>query len=115
VMCNVGVHETIEHLFFTCPFAQVCWETINITSDESLNLHDRLIKGGETHSLPFFTEAAMIAAWELWKLHNDKVFQRRDPTTSLWLANFKNQCILQSLRFKDDLRSSFCFWLDSFS
>jgi hypothetical protein len=51
VMCNAGVHETIEHLFFMCPFAQVYWETINFTWDESLSLHDRLIKGGETHSL----------------------------------------------------------------
>jgi hypothetical protein len=65
--------------------------------------------------LPFFTEAALIGAWELWKLRNDKIFQRRDPTPVLWLANFKNQCFAQSVRFKDDLRSSFCFWLDAFS
>jgi hypothetical protein len=99
VMCNDGEHETIEHLFFTCPFAQACWETINFVWDGSLNVLDRLIKGGETNPLPFFTEATMIAAWELWKLRNDKVFQRRDPTPSLWLVNFKNQCRLQSLRF----------------
>jgi hypothetical protein len=35
-------------------------------------------------------DAALIAAWELWKMHNDKVFQRCDPTPSAWLANFKN-------------------------
>jgi hypothetical protein len=38
-----------------------------------------------------------------------------DPTPNIWLSNFKAQCSLQSVRFKDDLRSSFCVWLDAFS
>jgi hypothetical protein len=62
-------------------------------------------------NLPFFTEAALIAAWELWKIRNDKVFQRHDPSPTVWIANFKNQCFLQSLRFKDDLRSTFVYGL----
>jgi len=33
---------------------------------------------------------ALIATWELWKLRNDKVFQRRNPSLSLWLSNFKS-------------------------
>jgi hypothetical protein len=44
---------------------------------ESLDLLDRLIMGNTTHPLPFFIEAAMVAAWELWKLHNDKVFPKK--------------------------------------
>jgi hypothetical protein len=76
---------------------------------------DRYTQAWETHSIPFFTEASLIAAWELWKVRNDKVFQRRDPRPSVWLSNFKHQCILQPVRFKDDLRSSFCVWLDAFS
>jgi hypothetical protein len=115
VLCDSGAPETIDHLFFTCPFAQACWASIQLNWDDSLQLPDRLIRGKETHQLPFVMEAAAIAAWELWKLRNDKVFQRRDPTLVLWLANFKSQCLLQSLRFKEDLRSSFCFWLDAFS
>jgi hypothetical protein len=74
-----------------------------------------LVAASSTHNLEFFTEASLIAAWELWKVHNDKVFQRRDPSIAIWLINFKNQCITQSVRFKEDLRSSFCFWLDAFS
>jgi hypothetical protein len=30
VMCNMGVNETIEHLFFNCPFAIQCWSRINV-------------------------------------------------------------------------------------
>ena len=80
-----------------------------------LPLPERFIRARDVHGLEFFTEASIIADWELWKLRNDKVFQRRDPNPSLWLSNFNNQCFLQSVRFKDDLRSSFCVWLDAFS
>jgi hypothetical protein len=115
VMCNEGEQETIDHLFFACPFAKACWAAINFAWDDTADILDRLILGGAEHPLPFFSEAAMVAAWELWKLRNDKVFQRRNPSLQLWLSNFKNQCYLQSLRFKDDARSSFCVWLDAFS
>jgi len=115
VMCDAREEETLDHLFFECQFAKECWATIQIDWDVSLSLLDRYTQAREAHTIPFFTEATLIAAWELWKVRNDKVFQRRDPTPSLWLSNFINQCNLQSIRFKDDLRSSFCVWLDAFS
>jgi hypothetical protein len=116
VLCDTGLEEDIDHLFFECPFATQCWNTINFTWDTSLPLMERLVAANSLHNLDFFAEATIIAAWELWKLRNDKkIFQRRQPTHAIWLANFKNQCILQSVRFKDELRSSFCFRLDAFS
>jgi hypothetical protein len=115
VLCNTGMEEDIDHLFFECPFAMQCWNSINFSCDINLPFLERLSTASNVHNLPFFTEATLIAAWELWKLRNDKVFQRRDPTPALWLVNFKSQCILQSVRFKEDLRSSFCIWLDAFS
>jgi len=115
VMCDAREEETLDHLFFECQFAKECWATIQIDWDVSLSLLDRYTQAREAHTIPFFTEATLIAAWELWKVRNDKVFQRRDPTPSLWLSNFINQCNLQSIRFKDDLRKSFCVWLDAFS
>lgn len=115
VMCNAGVLETIDHLFFDCPFAQDCWASIGITWDNSLQLLDRISQAQTTHSIPSFTEAALIAAWELWKLRNDKVFQRKNPSRDIWISNFKHQGRLQSVRFSDDLRSSFCVWFDAFS
>jgi hypothetical protein len=115
VMCAAGSLETIEHLFFECCFAQDCWSKLEINWDISLNPLDRFIEARSTHQLPFFTEASLIAAWELWKVRNDKVFARRDPTLALWWSNFKSQCLLQSVRFKVELRSSFCVWLDVFS
>ena len=116
VMCNDGVEEHIEHVFFSYPFPQHCWSTINFHWDVALPLRERFVKERELQRLTFFTEVVLIASWKLWKLRNDKIFQRRDPTHILWLANFKNRCLVQSIRlFKEDLKSSFLFWLDAFS
>jgi hypothetical protein len=52
------------------------------------------------HTVPrhnFFTEASLIAAWEIWKMRKDKVFERRE------LCNFKNQCFLQSKSISNSL------------
>jgi hypothetical protein len=114
-MCATGEHEIIDHLFFDCPFAQECWASINISWDVSLELLDRFIHARSVQNIPFFTEAVLIATWELWKMRNDKVFNRHDPSPTTWLAKFKNQCYLQSVRFKDDMRLFFCVWLDAFS
>jgi len=125
MMCNSGQDETIEHLFFECQFAQECWQKIDINWVLSRNimdrLHqastilDRLHQAATIHNIPCFTEAAIIASWELWKLRNDKVFLRRVPTLHLWFSNFKSQCLLQSCIFKEVLKTSFCVWLDAFS
>jgi hypothetical protein len=115
VMCSTGQLEDIEHLFFNCPFAQECWSKLGIVWDGNLELLERITQARSSHVIPCFTEVVLIVAWELWKLRNDKVFQRRDPTPAQWVCNFKSQCLLQLVRFKETLRSSFWVWLDAFS
>jgi hypothetical protein len=115
VLCNTREVETIEHLFFDCPFTKDCWTAIHVDWDASFPLQDRFNQARLSSNLPLFTEATLIAAWELWELCNDKVFQRRTPTPALWLANFESQGLLQSVQFKDEIRTSFCVWLDAFS
>jgi hypothetical protein len=115
VLCTSGLDEDIDHLFFECPFAQQCWNSIGFAWDVSLPLMDRIVTAHNVHHMPFFIEASVIAAWELWKIRNDRVFRGQNPSPTRWFVNFKNQCLLQSVRFKEDLRSAFCFWLDAFS
>lgn len=82
IMCTTGEQETIEHLFFGCPFAQSCWAKIDVNWNLNLELFDRLSQATTSHPIPCFIEAVLIVAWELWKVRNDKVFQRHDPTLS---------------------------------
>ena len=72
--CNNGDGETIEHLFFDRPFAKECWGTLNFIWERSLPIMDRLVQAASTQNIPFFTEVALIAAWELWKMRNGNVF-----------------------------------------
>jgi hypothetical protein len=115
VLCTSNCEEDIEHLFFGCEFAKRCWSAIGIQWDESIGMFQRLALAKGQCSLPFFTELVLIASWELWKIRNDKVFNRSNASFSVWLCNFRNQCLLQSIRFKEDIRSSFCYWLDGIS
>jgi hypothetical protein len=34
----------------------------------------------------------MLAAWELWKIRNDLIFNRHPPSRHRWFQNFKFQC-----------------------
>jgi hypothetical protein len=115
IMCDTGEEETIDHLLFFCPFDRRCWATLHIHCDLSLSIEDRLLLAMDTNGLDFFLKADMIAAWELWKIRNDSIFSRYDPSHDRWFCNFKNQGHLQAGRFKTELHTSFCFWLDAFS
>lgn len=64
-MCTTGAIEAIQHLFFDCPFTKDCWDRIGFNWDGSLDLLDRLLQASNYHGIPFFTEAALMAAWEL--------------------------------------------------
>jgi hypothetical protein len=115
IMCNLGEEEDIDHLFFSCPFAQQCWQKLNVTWDNTQNLATRVSAARSQYPGPFFMEISLIASWEIWKLRNRKVFDNVSPRFATWFSNFKNQCRLQSERFKVDDRSSFCVWIDAFS
>ncbi|KAJ1255822.1 hypothetical protein BS78_K154600 [Paspalum vaginatum] len=113
-MCSSG-EETIDHLFFECQFAQNCWAAIGVSWDTDIPLLDRVSHARTIHAVPMFIEVVLIAAWEIWKARNDKVFRQHSHNPSTWLNNFVSQCTLQSMRFTEDARTSFCVWLDAFS
>jgi len=59
----VGKRRPLIIYFFDCEFAKECWATIHIDWDVSLPLLDRYTQARGAHSIPFFTEATLIAAW----------------------------------------------------
>jgi len=115
VMCTAGLEEDIDHLFFQCLFAQQCWQKVNVTWNNMQSLPTRVAVARSQSNTGFFMEVVLIAACEIWKMRNRKIFDNDRISLASWFVNFKAQCRLQSVRFKDDLRSSFCVWLDAFS
>jgi hypothetical protein len=72
-----------------------------------MGIEGRFLKGSQEHGIPFFTEAALIAAWELWKLGSNKIFDRGPPSINLWFSNFLSHCNAHLVKFKIDLCSAF--------
>lgn len=44
VLCNSGQEETSWHLFFECPFSQLCWDTIPIIWNLDLEPFDMVLE-----------------------------------------------------------------------
>ena len=109
VMCTTGADETIDHCSLLVPL-QICAGTKS-TSIGISHLAWKTDSSKEHKTM----EWTSIAAWEIWKIQNDKKFNRGNPSVDKWFCNFKSQSLLQSIRFNTDLRSAFCFWLDAFS
>lgn len=113
VLCVDGSGETIDNLFFNCPFAKMCWDKIGINWVNDVEIHKRIERTKPLAGIPFFMEIFLIAAWELWKIRNRLVFDGVQATFSRWLRNFKDEAALQSHRIKDVDRNVVILWLDS--
>ena len=97
VLCTAGIDEDLDHLFFDCPFSKRCWEKIGMQRNTGLSLYPRIAHARQQQNIPFFMEVVTIAAWEIWKIRNDRVFNNGQVHVSIWFANFKNRCLLQSV------------------
>jgi len=113
VLCDDGMEETIDHLFFQCRFAKQCWDKLGVSWVTEDDLSKRIERSRQMAGLPFFMEIFLIAAWELWKIRNRLVFDGIQATFSRWLRNFKEEAGLQSYRLKDSDRVLVCLWLDA--
>ena len=109
-VCTTGEEEDIEHLFFKCPFAQACWQIIGYTWDNNTQgMFAIIIYARSQQNQAFFMDVTLIAAWEIyWKMRNRKIFDNEASSINDWFTNFRAQCLLQSVRFKEGARSSFC-------
>lgn len=111
-MCSTSKEEDIDHLFFACPFAKQCWNTINIQWDLHLNLHGRLLASlafailyGDFHRQPagssessgfffffFGIEIVLVIASGSWYSRNSpssKCIESEDlrPSIFQWLVS----------------------------
>jgi hypothetical protein len=108
---NCSHEETLHHLFVTCPFASACWDVIcpNRTKDLSIletfsDLRDRL-------HIPFFMEVIILAAWSIWIIRNNKIFNNENPTIGRWKAIFKQELIWVQFRLKAKHLDNFRDWI----
>jgi hypothetical protein len=112
VLCTSGLEELTYHLIFQCPFAERCWNLLNIHWDHNLGFFDTFQKAKSEWQLRYFMETFAIAAWEIWKIRNNKIF-RGEPPFLAWKINFATSIKLQIYRLKLDDRRPVLAWLES--
>jgi hypothetical protein len=73
-MCSMTVEETMEHLFFSCPFSSWCWWFVHVTWDMNMHIFDRIVQARRDFGRKFFREILIVACWALWKHRNEVIF-----------------------------------------
>ena len=113
ILCNLNTEEFTYHLFFTCPFSETCWNMIDIHWDHELNFFETIQKARIEWNTNFFMEVFSIAAWEIWKQRNAKVFRNTPATPQSWKRSFI--CTVQQhlYRLQQSQSSTVQDWINS--
>ena len=114
VLCDHAQHETRDHLFFNCGFAQRCWRKLGITWSSADRVSDMFDSVKLSFHGPNFFEVAACALWGIWKQRNGLIFENQRPSLQSWRAIFKKDLGLVAHRVKPIHKESLLTWIDQF-
>ena len=88
-ICLEQREETLEHLFFSCPYSISCLDHIglDITYIGHLDRFQIISEAKIRWNKPLFMETFAIAAWNIWKERNNWCFNNIRPSLDAWTAN----------------------------
>lgn len=91
VLCNASVDETLSHLLLECPFANQCWNIVNVQINANLSPYQLLTSFRDQLHVPFFMEIIVLMAWTIRKSRNDLIFRGINPSIQQAKLNFKEE------------------------
>ena len=103
MFCQNPPEETVEHLFFNCPFSQRCWDVVGMTWPIDDNRLALLGGGRDNWRQPLFMDIFLLAAWSLWMERNNQHFRGIQHSHGAWLARFKHLLELLTHNCREDL------------
>lgn len=112
-LCSLGARETRDHLFFQCPFARSCWNSIGFAWDTSLEFHQMIAAQRSGFGDGCFMEIFLVASWLIWKLRNDYIFNSVRHSLARWRASLKEELSLYLSRLRLVARPLLQIWIDS--
>lgn len=113
VLCLATIEETMEHLFLQCPFAQQCWDILNlqianpqdpISTPESFKIQ---------LNLPFFMDIVIIMCWCIWMARNDLIFRGIQPSVPHCKDLLRKEFALVKLRAKKNRPDQMSSWIET--
>lgn len=114
VFCSYGVEESLSHLFFDCPFAQACWNTLNLMIPVNCTTEQIIETFKLQLHLPYFMEVIITMCWAIWTCRNDVIFRNIPATVRRCKMIFKSEFALVILRAKSSFHPSIDLWLESY-
>jgi hypothetical protein len=84
-----------------------------INWDHDLQFFNTIQKAKQDFSMNLFMEIFSIAAWEIWKKRNGKIFRGTAPSFQSWNNSFLACSNSQMYRFSRDQWMSLQSWLAS--
>jgi hypothetical protein len=114
--CFCHNDETIQHLFFKCPFARAIWSIVQVATNLYLpqsvsNLFGTWLWGLDKEQKLLALTGAAAICWAIWRCRNDIVFDRKimnDPSQVIYSAThwLRTWNILQKPGVRDTVLAS---------
>uniref|UniRef100_A0A453T9S6 Reverse transcriptase zinc-binding domain-containing protein n=1 Tax=Aegilops tauschii subsp. strangulata TaxID=200361 RepID=A0A453T9S6_AEGTS len=113
-LCNCSTEETTLHVFWDCPFALSCWDSITQDRKRGVNVLDEITIMAESFSSHFSMNIVIMGSWHIWMQRNSKLFQAKTPSLQSWRTQLRNDLLLILHRTKVKHRETFKEWIDSY-
>jgi hypothetical protein len=113
VLCSSQAEETLEHLFFHCPFAASCWALLAIHSLDALSRFQAVEAFKLVFNKEFFMEVFILLCWIIWIEKNDLIFKGLQPSAMKCKVNLKKELALLCFRVRSRSELAFVQWLES--
>ena len=75
ILCGLQIEERLEQLFFDCHFSSDYWSHLGLSWHPGNSRLQNVSKAKEDRNRPLFMELFLLAAWSIWKEHNNKHFR----------------------------------------
>jgi hypothetical protein len=92
--CIWQKEETLYHLFLTCNFAKVCWNSIRLTSPRIAHPEEASVNLKQQLNVYFFMEVINVMTWSIWKCRNEWFFENVGPIVHHCKNDFRKEMLL---------------------
>jgi hypothetical protein len=114
VLCSQNSLETLLRLFFGCPFAMACWNTLQLIVTDTDDMLSNVVSFRTQLGLPFFKEIIITMCRSIWAVRNDVIFRGIPASVQSCRSTFKSESALAILRAKSKFHPAIDSWLEAY-